>query len=292
VPWFDERLIINQLTLDAHDPISKQPDYKKCAVRIVPRRAAAMSSARLFHVIAAGAVAVALMGLATSWRSVPTARRYARPEPPTSAAPLAPPTPERERHHDNRLRHPGNLRAMGAPARDRRPVARGLRRAMVRRARRPPQRRAYDGAPPTIPHPIRQQDFPNCMTCHGEGLRVGAQVAPAICHETHVSCVQCHVVSVDPIPGAPPDGGSPSRTTASPGSRPPLRGERAWVGAPPTIPHPTNMRSNCGSCHGPLALGLRTSHPWRQSCTQCHAPSAALDQRPTYAGTPPPLALR
>ena len=36
VPWFDERLLINQLTLDAHDPISKQPDYKKCAVRIVP----------------------------------------------------------------------------------------------------------------------------------------------------------------------------------------------------------------------------------------------------------------
>ena len=74
-----------------------------------------MSSARLFHVIAAGAVGVALMGLATSWRSVPTARRYARPEPSTSAAPLVPTyAAERERHHDNRLRHPGNLRAMGA----------------------------------------------------------------------------------------------------------------------------------------------------------------------------------
>jgi len=35
VPWFDERLMINNLTLDAHDPISKQPDYKKCAARIV-----------------------------------------------------------------------------------------------------------------------------------------------------------------------------------------------------------------------------------------------------------------
>lgn len=34
VPWFDERLMINLLTLDAYDPISKQPDYKKCAVRI------------------------------------------------------------------------------------------------------------------------------------------------------------------------------------------------------------------------------------------------------------------
>jgi nitrate reductase NapA len=34
VPWFDERLMINVVTLEAHCPISKQPDYKKCAVRI------------------------------------------------------------------------------------------------------------------------------------------------------------------------------------------------------------------------------------------------------------------
>lgn len=34
VPFFDERLLINRLTLDAYDPISKQPDYKKCAVKI------------------------------------------------------------------------------------------------------------------------------------------------------------------------------------------------------------------------------------------------------------------
>jgi len=34
VPFFDEKYLINQLTLDAYDPISKQPDYKKCAVKI------------------------------------------------------------------------------------------------------------------------------------------------------------------------------------------------------------------------------------------------------------------
>jgi nitrate reductase (cytochrome) len=37
VPFFDERLLVNELTLDAHDPISKQPDYKKCAARIRKR---------------------------------------------------------------------------------------------------------------------------------------------------------------------------------------------------------------------------------------------------------------
>jgi nitrate reductase NapA len=35
VPFFDERKLINQLTLDAHCPFSKEPDYKKCAARIV-----------------------------------------------------------------------------------------------------------------------------------------------------------------------------------------------------------------------------------------------------------------
>jgi nitrate reductase NapA len=34
VPFFDEKLLVNVLTLDAHDPFSKQPDYKKCAVRV------------------------------------------------------------------------------------------------------------------------------------------------------------------------------------------------------------------------------------------------------------------
>ncbi len=34
VPWFDASVLINKLTLDATDPISKQTDFKKCACRI------------------------------------------------------------------------------------------------------------------------------------------------------------------------------------------------------------------------------------------------------------------
>ena len=34
IPFFDETLMVNDLTLDAIDPFSKQPDYKKSAVRI------------------------------------------------------------------------------------------------------------------------------------------------------------------------------------------------------------------------------------------------------------------
>ncbi len=35
VPWFDASRIINKVTLDATDPLSKETDYKKCAVKVV-----------------------------------------------------------------------------------------------------------------------------------------------------------------------------------------------------------------------------------------------------------------
>ena len=34
VPFFDENKLINELTTDAFCPISKQPDYKKCAIKV------------------------------------------------------------------------------------------------------------------------------------------------------------------------------------------------------------------------------------------------------------------
>jgi nitrate reductase NapA len=37
VPFFDESVLVNELTLDAYCPISAQPDYKKCAVRVERR---------------------------------------------------------------------------------------------------------------------------------------------------------------------------------------------------------------------------------------------------------------
>lgn len=39
VPFFDERVLINRVTLEAFDPFSKQPDYKKCAVKIYKAKA-------------------------------------------------------------------------------------------------------------------------------------------------------------------------------------------------------------------------------------------------------------
>jgi nitrate reductase NapA len=36
VPFFDASQLINKVTLDATDPISKQTDFKKCAVKVTP----------------------------------------------------------------------------------------------------------------------------------------------------------------------------------------------------------------------------------------------------------------
>jgi nitrate reductase NapA len=34
VPWFDANRLVNKLTLDATDPLSKETDYKKCACKV------------------------------------------------------------------------------------------------------------------------------------------------------------------------------------------------------------------------------------------------------------------
>ncbi|MCG8509435.1 MAG: nitrate reductase cytochrome c-type subunit [Rhodospirillales bacterium] len=141
------------------------------------------------------------------------------------------------------------------------------------------QRRAFNGAPPVIPHAIDQQAVASCLACHGNGMRVGDVVAPIMSHETLPNCTQCHVESTNR--SLPPRSGLRVGANRFAGQAAPGPGERAWPGAPPIVPHTTWMRENCMSCHGTLAQqGLRTTHPWRTSCLQCHAPSAALDQTP------------
>lgn len=135
--------------------------------------------------------------------------------------------------------------------------------------------RAFDGAPPTIPHPVEQQNDANCLACHGQGLKIGERVASRMSHTLLTNCTQCHV----------PTASLPFATAVEPvesdfvGVYRAGTGERAWTGAPPAIPHSTWMRQDCASCHGLIARpGLRTTHIWRTNCTQCHAPSAAFDQ--------------
>ncbi len=139
--------------------------------------------------------------------------------------------------------------------------------------------RAFAGAPPVIPHPTSESGASACLACHGDGAQLGSLVAPRIPHAPYASCTQCHVTGVGPF------GAEDPRRAATYASRfepldAPRAGTRAWPGAPPTIPHATLLRSECLACHGPGGrAGLRSSHPERASCLQCHATDAERDQR-------------
>lgn len=141
-------------------------------------------------------------------------------------------------------------------------------------------RRAYEGAPPVVPHPMAQTDATSCMLCHEQATRIGDRIAPAVSHQAYSSCTQCHVADS----GLPIEWNTGRFAMDSNsqfiGEQITPMGSRAYEGAPPTIPHRTLMRENCMSCHGEGGTSaIRTTHPDRQSCTQCHAPNAEYDQR-------------
>ena len=140
-------------------------------------------------------------------------------------------------------------------------------------------RRAYDGAPPIVPHPIAQGNAASCLQCHAEATKIGNVVAPAISHPNYTSCTQCHV-SAKGLGSrwntAEFDLHTGNRFAGNHDAKPV---ERAYDDSPPTIPHNVHMRQNCMSCHGELGTSpIRTSHPDRQSCTQCHVPSSQIDK--------------
>jgi len=135
--------------------------------------------------------------------------------------------------------------------------------------------RAFDGAPPTIPHHVDQKSAQACIACHGNGTVSASLRIPRMSHPFLANCTQCHVES-NPSPLVATE----FRENTFVGLLAPDHGPRAYHKAPPQIPHPTWMRNDCMSCHGPAgAPGIRTSHPERKNCQQCHAPSAALDQK-------------
>ena len=134
--------------------------------------------------------------------------------------------------------------------------------------------RAFNGAPPTVPHPIEQMPVESCLTCHGKGFKSESLRISKMSHQFLNNCTQCHVES---SPRHMP--ASVFRENSFVGLPAPTGGERAFPGAPPTIPHSTWMRVDCMSCHGFAGQqGIRTTHPWRQNCQQCHTPSSELDQ--------------
>jgi len=150
-------------------------------------------------------------------------------------------------------------------------------------------RRAFNGAPPVIPHPAENTTDAACYACHGNGVTLTGMKASVMSHPFLGNCVQCHA----PMAPAPFRSIDTTVDTSFVGLPAPQQGKRASLGAPPTIPHSRWMRDNCHACHGGPDgwAGMESTHPWRTNCTQCHAPSAALDQMPETDVVPmlPPL---
>ncbi len=139
------------------------------------------------------------------------------------------------------------------------------------------ERRAYPGASPQIPHAVKPdmaETGNSCLQCHAEGdyaPRFGAY-APVSPHPELLSCRQCHV---------PQQVEEVFAETAWSTVRPPSLGRAAIPGGPPPIPHSLQMRENCLSCHsGPAAIHeIRSGHPERLQCLQCHVPAPGLSPR-------------
>lgn len=132
-------------------------------------------------------------------------------------------------------------------------------------------RRAYDGAPPVIPHaPMGAA----CISCHNQrGIEVGdLGFAPPTPHARTAGlsstsrCRQCHVFRVT---------AEVFRENDFVGIRQDLRrGTRQHPLAPPRMAHSPFMRENCVACHSGKAAReqIRTPHPERDRCRQCHVP--------------------
>ncbi len=151
--------------------------------------------------------------------------------------------------------------------------------------------RAYPGAPPRIPHGLTPDEFQTggCNTCHERGgfsQRFGAYV-PITPHPEMGACLQCHVGDGQLMAIALPttDASARCRQCHTPGAgrwteatldwKPlawPELAARPADGAPPPIPHTLELRGNCLACHAEPAgvAEIRTTHPERANCRQCH----------------------
>lgn len=127
--------------------------------------------------------------------------------------------------------------------------------------------RAYSGAPPVIDHPVGDLGRAECLSCHldGDALDSRGRRPPPTPHPDLERCTACHVEQREP--------GSLGASLFR--GRTYTVGLRSQPSGPWLIPHPLTMREDCLACHGERAPHeqLRTTHPERKRCTQCHLPA-------------------
>jgi cytochrome c-type protein NapB len=147
-----------------------------------------------------------------------------------------------------------------------------------------------------VPHGLTGEEFRglSCNICHLRGGWVARfnTYAPVTPHPEFSSCLQCHVAQ-DTLVGRPlptsVDAVTCDQCHIDPDADPETFVELDWVTvawpetnlqampeSPHQIPHDFQTRSNCLACHsGPGAvIDLRTDHPERVNCRQCHVQAA------------------
>lgn len=129
--------------------------------------------------------------------------------------------------------------------------------------------RAYNGAPPTIPHVLLSEKgigAKTCLQCHENGGYVDQfkAYAPITPHPEMINCKQCHVPQITKSLFVSTDWVRPAPSKIN---------QAAMPGSPPVILHSLQMRENCLACHaGPSAAReIRIDHADRVNCRQCHA---------------------
>lgn len=135
------------------------------------------------------------------------------------------------------------------------------------------QARAYDGAPPVIPHEVTSDVFRRCLYCHETGRTIGEMNAPKTPHPELKNCLQCHVEPMGDDTFVANDF-IPYRITGSlPGNNP---------AGPPRINHRLQLRENCAACHlgERAAPAIRPRHGNRPNCTQCHVHTEVVEDFP------------
>lgn len=130
------------------------------------------------------------------------------------------------------------------------------------------ERRAYDGAPPVIPHSVKGLGRGACAGCHTPGAPDTVTIGPPRSHPAWGNCTQCHVERRTE---------ENFRASTFEPLWWPATGTRQSEIAPPTVPHHIQNRENCAICHiGKRAPAvLRAEHGMRQNCRQCHVPNSS-----------------
>jgi cytochrome c-type protein NapB len=127
-------------------------------------------------------------------------------------------------------------------------------------------RRVFYTAPPVIPHVVDHRTTAKaCLACHASVVQRGDKKSIVTPHPQFYNCQQCHVQGA----GTGKDLEVPNSFV---GLIEPVDGLRTQPEAPPMIPHRDFLRDNCLSCHGDNSPReyMRTSHPERSNCRQCH----------------------